>query len=285
MPQVLSSMPRDLLDDLTRQVKARSAWLSSEEQREYKRAKVLNVMGAPCCGDERDADGSGGCALAAADADAFCSQVLEGSGGSGAAEEGAAAFADALTASDPQLELLDARVKVEEQPGGATPAGAAKTQLCALAPALACEGTQQGVGSGQAAAAAAAAAEVTGGWAAAACLLARGPSLSMMSRLPAQAARCTCTPSLLEEQKSEPSTTRPQSWPARLSLPARPAGHPGDASPAELVPVSGVVCDHQISRISPDGQPALAAAAAGQARTSGGAGGRVRQTTLLPGKQ
>ncbi|EFN56646.1 hypothetical protein CHLNCDRAFT_51642 [Chlorella variabilis] len=210
--KVLSSMPRDLLDDLTRQVKARSAWLSSEEQREYKRAKVLNVMGAPCCGDERDADGSGGCALAAADADAFCSQVLEGSGGSGAAEEGAAAFADALTASDPQLELLDARVKVEEQPGGATPAGAAKTQLCALAPALACEGTQQGVGSGQAAAAAAAAAEVT--------------------------------------------------------------GHPGDASPAELVPVSGVVCDHQISRISPDGQPALAAAAAGQARTSGGAGGR-----------
>lgn len=100
-------MPRDMLDDLARRIKARSAWLSSEEQREYKRAKLLNVMGCALASPPRGsppllppvsatiapsplrifnthsfaaaaaAAGNGG---AAPEADAFCSDVLAGGG-------------------------------------------------------------------------------------------------------------------------------------------------------------------------------------------------------------
>lgn len=73
---MLSGLPRDVLDEVARQVKARSAWLSAEEQREYKRAKLLNVMGAPCSPVQQRA----AAAAAAADADAFCSEVLAGAG-------------------------------------------------------------------------------------------------------------------------------------------------------------------------------------------------------------
>ncbi len=106
-PQVLSAVPRDVLDDLAKRIKARSAWLSSEEQREYKRAKLLNVMGCALASPPRSSPpvlppasatlapsplrifnthnltaAAGGGAAAAPEADAFCSDVL-GGGGSG----------------------------------------------------------------------------------------------------------------------------------------------------------------------------------------------------------
>lgn len=106
-PQVLSAVPRDVLDDLAKRIKARSAWLSSEEQREYKRAKLLNVMGCALASPPRTspsallpgsatiapsplhifnkhslaAAGGSGAAGAAPEADAFCSDVLGGGGG------------------------------------------------------------------------------------------------------------------------------------------------------------------------------------------------------------
>lgn len=102
-------MPRDVLDDLAKRIKARSAWLSSEEQREYKRAKLLNVMGCALASPPRTsppallpgnaalvpsplhifnkhslaAAGGSGAGGVAPEADAFCSDVLGGGGGGG----------------------------------------------------------------------------------------------------------------------------------------------------------------------------------------------------------
>jgi hypothetical protein len=102
--KVLSAVPRDVLDDLAKRIKARSAWLSSEEQREYKRAKLLNVMGGALASPPRTSPpvlppgsatlapsplrifnthslAAAGGAVAAPEADAFCSDVLGGGGG------------------------------------------------------------------------------------------------------------------------------------------------------------------------------------------------------------
>jgi hypothetical protein len=211
-------MPRTVLAELTRKVKARSAWLSAEEQREYKRAKVLNVMGAPCY-----APGSGehdhGCPVggaASADADAFCSQVLGGSGGSGADwgadadRAGAAAVAAAFAASDMKLERLD--MSQEQQPF-ATPADAARTKLASLASRQPASGSE-----------------------------------------PASASAGACA-------ADTPWTG--------VSLPSGLATGDG-----------GVVADHQISRISPDYQPALAGLEAAAAGAGAKHTGRVRQATL-----
>lgn len=63
--KLLSTATPEAMHEYTRQVKQRCAWLASEEQREYKRAKLLNVMGGPIV------------PLHSADVDAFCSKVLE----------------------------------------------------------------------------------------------------------------------------------------------------------------------------------------------------------------
>ena len=132
-------MPRDLLAELTGKLKARSAWLSAEEQREYKRAKLLNVMGAPCGspgGAARSPGAAAGCAAAAADADAFCSQVLAGGGGGTPLPPprslpggGAAAAAAAAAADGMQLERLDMDLGAHSF---RTPADAAKTRMRVL---------------------------------------------------------------------------------------------------------------------------------------------------------
>ncbi len=117
--QMLSSMPRDLLEELKAKLRARSAWLSGEEQREYKRAKLLNVMGAPCTAPSPARNAGGG--TAADDADAFCSQVLAGSGGSGTPIRGARAGSPAPAgAGGPPLERLE--MQVDARQSFATPA-------------------------------------------------------------------------------------------------------------------------------------------------------------------
>jgi hypothetical protein len=116
-------MPRDVLAEAVRKLKARSAWLASEEQQEYKRAKLLNVMGAPCCSPIRGNNASEGLG---ADADAFCSQVLGGccDAGGGAADGDAAAKPSAL-----QLERLEMPAELPFL----TPADAGKTKARAAA--------------------------------------------------------------------------------------------------------------------------------------------------------
>ncbi|KAL4429212.1 hypothetical protein ABPG77_010191 [Micractinium sp. CCAP 211/92] len=117
--KMLSSMPRDLLEELKAKLRARSAWLSGEEQREYKRAKLLNVMGAPCTAPSPARNAGGG--TAADDADAFCSQVLAGSGGSGTPIRGARAGSPAPAgAGGPPLERLE--MQVDARQSFATPA-------------------------------------------------------------------------------------------------------------------------------------------------------------------
>lgn len=109
-------MPRDLLDDLACKIKARSAWLSAEEQREYKRAKLLNVMGAPCSPVQHRGGGNSG----SADADAFCSQLLAGGGGSGDCSSGGGAVEDGM-----QLERLEMQpAEQQQQHSFGTPAAA-----------------------------------------------------------------------------------------------------------------------------------------------------------------
>ncbi|KAL4443373.1 hypothetical protein ABPG75_011110 [Micractinium tetrahymenae] len=151
--KVLSSMPRDLLEELKLKLKARSAWLSGEEQREYKRAKLLNVMGTPCMAPS-PARGAGG-SVTAADADAFCSQVLAGSGSGSTPVRGvAAARAVPAGAGGGPLERLEMHLDLQQS--FATPVEAPKTRPRAAA-------AEQAAAAAVAAAAAAAAAQAGGG--------------------------------------------------------------------------------------------------------------------------
>lgn len=142
--QVLTSMPHDLLVELKVKLKARSAWLSGEEQREYKRAKLLNVMGSPCAAPSP---------LRGADADAFCEEVLAGCGGSPPRDATAGAAGAAVA---PPLERLEMQLDLRHS--FATPAEAPKARPranvgpCISDPGVAAAGT----------------------WAAAACAGARG---------------------------------------------------------------------------------------------------------------
>ena len=72
MLQMLSTVPQDVLAECARRTKERAAWLAAEEQREYKRAKLLHVMGTPCSLPAEPP-------AASADADAFATGVLASS--------------------------------------------------------------------------------------------------------------------------------------------------------------------------------------------------------------
>ena len=141
--QVLGSLPRDLLEDLTRTLKARSSWLSCEEQREYKRAKLLNIItgpadGSPPWGHRLGGSGSGGspgggmlggggvvaglCSPRRADADAFCRQVLLGgceasAGGSSGGQSASAGLFEFAAGSEAQLAGLEMRSEGEGEEG------------------------------------------------------------------------------------------------------------------------------------------------------------------------
>lgn len=121
--QAFSVMPREVLAEAVRRLKARSAWLASEEQQEYKRAKLLNVMGAPSCSPIRGSNASG---ALGADADAFCSQVLGGCCDAGCGpSDGAAAAKPAA----PQLERLEMSAELPFS----TPADAGRARACVAA--------------------------------------------------------------------------------------------------------------------------------------------------------
>eukprot|EP00887_Chlorella_sp_A99_P001097 scaffold14.g1097.t1 len=72
---VLSTAPREQVAEYARQLKARAAFLAGEEQREYKRAKLLHVMGPPCTLPAAPPPQH------SADADAFATGVLAGEEG------------------------------------------------------------------------------------------------------------------------------------------------------------------------------------------------------------
>ncbi|KFM28052.1 Peptidyl-prolyl cis-trans isomerase-like 3 [Auxenochlorella protothecoides] len=86
---VLNSCPRVLMEEIAQQLRRRCAWLAFEEQREYKRAKALNIMGRP--GSVPPASPGVGTRDGA---DAFCLGVLQDNTSPGIFETGPTAVAE-----------------------------------------------------------------------------------------------------------------------------------------------------------------------------------------------
>uniref|UniRef100_A0A1D1ZTK3 Uncharacterized protein n=1 Tax=Auxenochlorella protothecoides TaxID=3075 RepID=A0A1D1ZTK3_AUXPR len=87
--KVLNSCPRVLMEEIAQQLRRRCAWLAFEEQREYKRAKALNIMGRP--GSVPPASPGVGTRDGA---DAFCLGVLQDNTSPGIFETGPTAVAE-----------------------------------------------------------------------------------------------------------------------------------------------------------------------------------------------
>jgi hypothetical protein len=292
---VLSTLPRDLLEDLTRTLKARSAWLSCEEQREYKRAKLLNIIAGPADGSPRGGHrlggggggspgggmlGAGGplaglCSPRRAVADAFCRQVLLGGGeapacGGGGGQSASAGQFEFAAGSEAQLAGLEMRSEGEGEEGqqhcmpGAgtpfTPFDAPRTKMRLLPP-------QQGQGQGLQPAAGA------GGSAAAAeaRLAVAAAAAAEPSSTGGKSGGCMGCPRLcgcvavggcrgLACAAPPPACTMlgsaTQICPA---LPSLPAGTPQYISPLLAGLAAAGMTDHQINRISPDGSGEQAA--------------------------